>query len=369
MTDITTVKFFDSAQSSAPALSSSAGSLIALLDACLVNGYGSITLDSLVISSNIATATKSTGHGFAMTGTAGPVVRLAGVSVPAALNADWRIVSIPSANTFTFITSGISDQTATGTITAKRAPAGWEKVFSGTNKAVYRALTGTRLYLRVDDSAADTRFVGYESMTDVDTGTDAFPTSAQQSGGYYFNKRSYWRLFADDRTLYLFSATQAWGTEVTFTSTLAFGDINSFKVADSFGAIISGQESSNTLVRLFQTEEFSVGQVSARGADGVTKSVTNTTYIPKDNNNSKYVGRGMEEAYPNPASGGLIVIPYPVWDYGKCWHGNLRGFYVPLHSIQSDGVTETTADGRALLLCRFLSTVGIQAVFDLTGPW
>lgn len=58
---------------------------------------------------------------------------------------------------------------------------GWTKVYTGTNKAVYKQPAGTtEFYLRVDDSAATTVAIrGYETMSDVDTGTGAFPTTVQ----------------------------------------------------------------------------------------------------------------------------------------------------------------------------------------------
>lgn len=62
----------------------------------------------------------------------------------------------------------------------------WEKVFSGTNKAAYRATTGQRYYLQVDDSIGQVaRVRGFASMSDVDTGTDPFPSPTSSSGlGY-----------------------------------------------------------------------------------------------------------------------------------------------------------------------------------------
>lgn len=58
----------------------------------------------------------------------------------------------------------------------------WEKVYSGTNLAVYRSTVGERYYLRVDDTAAQVTGVrGYTSMSDVNTGSDIFPTTTQQT--------------------------------------------------------------------------------------------------------------------------------------------------------------------------------------------
>ena len=149
----TSVKYFDNTMSGAPALPSSAGSLITLLDACLVNGFDQVTLNSLVVADNVATGTVNPNHNFTMTGNTGPVILIAGAT-PSELNGEWRIASIPGSTTFTFITSGITNQTATGTITAKRAAAGWTKALSGTNKAAYSrtAFGVTSMLLRVDDT-------------------------------------------------------------------------------------------------------------------------------------------------------------------------------------------------------------------------
>ena len=201
------VKHFRSNMTGAPTLNGVAGALIGVLDACLVNGFNLKTIDSLTVAAGVATASVGGGHGYEPE----TVVLIAGAS-PAGLNGAKRILSTTT-NTFTFAAAGLGDQTATGAITAKLAPAGWEKVFSGTNKAVYRSLdvTGTRMYLRVDDTAAQfARVVGYEAMTDVDTGVNRFPTEAQRSGGFWWCKASNatatargWTLFADSRTFYL----------------------------------------------------------------------------------------------------------------------------------------------------------------------
>lgn len=70
---------------------------------------------------------------------------------------------------------------------------GWEKVFVGANKAVYRPRHGVRYCFRVNDSghlpsgARDAEVRSYESMTDVDTGLSGMPlvsswfVGAQQS--------------------------------------------------------------------------------------------------------------------------------------------------------------------------------------------
>ena len=61
MTTNTEVKVFQNITGTddvIPQLSGTAGALMTILDACLVNGYGSDTLDNLVVASNVATCTK-----------------------------------------------------------------------------------------------------------------------------------------------------------------------------------------------------------------------------------------------------------------------------------------------------------------------
>ena len=57
---------------------------------------------------------------------------------------------------------------------------GWEKVYTGSNLAVYRPRVGLRMYFRVDDTQSQfARVRCYESMSDVSTGINPFPTFGQ----------------------------------------------------------------------------------------------------------------------------------------------------------------------------------------------
>ena len=123
------VIWFDSAETGAPTLNNAAGSLIAVLDACLLNGFNlkSITIN---VAGGVATATCN-GHGFSTA--TGKLVSIAGAT-PNELNGLKQIASATS-NTFTFPAPGVPDGAATGAITAKRAPLGWTKVHAAANKA------------------------------------------------------------------------------------------------------------------------------------------------------------------------------------------------------------------------------------------
>ncbi len=198
------VKYFHSAMRGAPTVRGTAGTMIGLLDACLIDGFGIVTLTSLVVSGGVATATVSAGNSFE----AGAVILLAGTT-PGTLNGEARVLSATSTG-FTFATTA-ADGAASGTVTAKYAPVGgWEKTFSDTNKAVYRSIDpqANGHYLRVDDSNAYRSLVfGYESMSDVNTGTGRFPTNALLTSGesYWFKYQSAsavatdWYLFGDSR--------------------------------------------------------------------------------------------------------------------------------------------------------------------------
>ena len=173
---------FDSTQPGAPVLSGTAGALRTLLKACLVDGFGAGAVDTLTVSGGIATATYAGAHPFK----AGHVAQYAGAT-PAALNGNKVILSA-TGSSVTFAAPGVPDGAATGTITSKAAPAGWQELFAGTLANVIALKPSvpeaTGCVLRIDDTPTSrARVVGYEAMTDINTGTGRFPTEAQFAGG------------------------------------------------------------------------------------------------------------------------------------------------------------------------------------------
>lgn len=202
----TSVKNFNSAMSGVPALSGTPGSWIALFDAVGVNGFDPKNANSLTVAGGVATLGFTGGHSAQVD----TVIFVEGSSI-AALNGEQKVTAV-GAGVVKFATAA-ANGAATGSITFKMAPAGWSKVYSGTNKAVYKSndpASGGMLY-RVDDTGAQVvRVVGYEAMTDVDTGTGPFPTAVQMNGGGYWAKSTAasatavaWHLVADGRTVYL----------------------------------------------------------------------------------------------------------------------------------------------------------------------
>ena len=379
----TSVKLFQSTDAGAPSLSSTAGSAIAVLDACLVNGYGSVTLTSLVVSGNVATATCNAGHGFAAFNSTYPVIQIAGAT-PGVLNGQWRLASIPDATHFTFATTGISDQTATGTITAKRAAAGWTKPYSGTNLAAYRnnTVSGTGMYLRVDDTGtSDVRIVGYEGMTDVNTGTGPFPTAAQISGGAYFGKANTtsgsraWIVIATDALAYVFFASNA--TYPSAYGSAAFGDLTSLKSGDSYRGVLAGIHSASAAsaaYSFFGDYAGAAKHYSPRSYTGVGTSQLLTLRVPGGVNTTFLSGNGTL-TYPNGPDNGLLLYPNLRLDEGNHARHVFPGVYVSPQNLASalgsslfEVLNVPGLTGRALIGIPQYINIGVGFV-DITGPW
>ena len=246
----TSVKWFRSTMPGAPALRGQAGSLISLLDACLVDGWGIQTASSVVIAGGVATATFPADHAAA----AESVVLVAGAT-PSGLNGEQKVTSAV-ANVITWATAE-ADGTATGTITVKMAPAGWAKVYTDTNLAVYKSADPAAhgQFLRVDDADTTlTRVIGYETMSGVSTGTGPFPTNAQISGGMYWGK-SYnagstdipWAIAADSRAFYFNSAAAVTlGSPYRSGGGYFFGDlVPHSRSGDVFASLLTGSRNSS----------------------------------------------------------------------------------------------------------------------------
>ena len=204
------VYYFNEGLRGVPQLSGTSGALIAVLDACLITGFGTVSVTSLTVADGVATATVSAGNSF----NPHHIILIEGASDPA-LNGRHRVLLDGNSSTsFSFKTTAANGP-ASGTISAKYAPVpGWEKPFSATNKAVYRATTGNRFYYRVDDSLPE-KYVaeirGYETMASVDVGEAPFPLLSLVSTIEKSNAANatgkFWDLVADCRAV-MFGAQQ-----------------------------------------------------------------------------------------------------------------------------------------------------------------
>ncbi|MBS0402813.1 MAG: hypothetical protein JSS18_10075 [Proteobacteria bacterium] len=204
----TSVKHFYSAMSGAPVLSGQAGAMIGLLDACLVTGFDLKSATSLTVAGGVATLAFAGSHSAVVDA----VVLVDGVTgALAGLNGEQKVTAI-AAGVVRFATA-LPDGTAAGSISFKMAPAGWAKVYSGTNLAAYQSphMQSTKMFVRVDDTGTmSCRLRGYEAMSDINTGAGLFPLDSQLNGGGWMSKsaaanatRVNWRIVADARGAYI----------------------------------------------------------------------------------------------------------------------------------------------------------------------
>lgn len=392
---MTSVKFFHSAMPNAPVLSGTAGSLIAVLDACLADGFGLKTADSIVVAGGVATATFSTGHSFEP-----DTIMLVAGATPSGLNGEKRVLTT-STNTVTFSAAGIPDLTATGTITAKLAPAGWAKVFSATSLAAYRSLDveSTRMFLRVDDSGTtNARVVGYENMTDVNTGVGAFPTSVQVAGGGWWPKANSanataraWTLVADSKGFWLHLHTVSGASSGVSGIVWGFGDFASLKSGDSYACQLFCEKSdiattnspSACAVEHCHCAPVPESGYIPRSYTALGGSVACATYVTSGWQTSAGASGAVTNStiplYPNGPDNGLALSGKSVVEPGVCLRGRTRGIYMVVQNCHERFGWRDKIAGQGALLGRKLvaikcgapaGTVSAGVVFvDITGPW
>jgi len=287
---VSQLKVYRSTDASAPSLNGNAGSLISVLDGCLVTGYGVQTAPSpawthpVATASNIASYKQPAGSGFGVV---------------------------------------INDATPDGTALGKEAWAtGWESVAG----------------------------VG----SPVGSGTNQFPTAAQLlTTGHVVIRKSTatgatvrdWVVFADSRTFYFFALTgDVGGTYFGFM----FGDIYSvLATADPYNCaiigrnVVNGALAANEGMDLFSTLSSAVvGNYLARSYSGAVGSTT----FGKHGDATKGSGTSLlgTMQYPNPEDSDIYLSP--IWvaeNGGPNIRGRLRGIYQPLHAIANftDGQT------------------------------
>jgi hypothetical protein len=276
------VTFYRSTDTSAPSLTGAVGSLVALLDACLVNGYGS------------------------------------------------------------------------------QAAAGWTIAYTATNKRDYKQGTGSNgYYLDVDDSAPTTakeaRMRGYETMSALATGTQAFPTSAQSSFGDICRKSNTadatarpWYCIADATCFYLFVDTGDF-TGPAYSCGFMFGDFFSYKSGDIYNTAIVGRKAENSSSDVDEwlqvinssanaliSTAWPTGHYVDRHWTGVGGSLPFSKFASllaglSSGTGGNNTGSSISLcAYPNGPDGALELSPLWIGHQGNV-RGYLKGLWCPLH--------------------------------------
>lgn len=252
------VKYFTSIIPGAPALSASAGSMVDVLDACLVTGWGLQSVTQVVVTSGVAVASVASNTAFNTL----RVVLLGGFSTTA-LNGEW-LVTESTSNTFTFLAPVVPNGTyTTGTPTAKIAPLGFEILFTDTNKRIYRSLSiyGNGVCLHVDDTNTATGWDQvanssgtYRAQTKVDiavlpTNIDSYQSNTNRSWWVKSNLSTgtsarQWMLVGDDRGFYInYLPNNAYTTgRLEYFGELA----NVSRPNDKFATLITGFDQANS---------------------------------------------------------------------------------------------------------------------------
>lgn len=238
---------------------------------------------------------------------------------------------------------------------------GWTKPFTGTNKAAYKQPAGTNgFYLRVVDTgttAASPTGRGFETMTDVDTGTGPFPTVAQVSGdGVPLRKgdttNNQWRCVTDGKIVYFGARESSFGVWVWW----AFGDFISALATDSYNTCLLGCVT-NAGIAVHGISSYTTnasGNYIARDGTQTGGSVATSKVAGIEITNTNVMGAGGT-TYPDPIHGGINLSP--VWLVDRPTNtirGVLPGLWNILHETDnaSPFVHGDTFDGAGNLAGR-----------------
>ena len=425
---MTTVKHFTNVMQGAPQLANKWGCMVELLDACLVNGFNQKPVASITVPSmGTAIVTIAAGHLYKVD----QVLLIEGAN-EAAFNGEVRVVSVAS-NKFTCTINAQAAGNASGTMTVKVAPLGFEKVFSGTSKGVYRSknVLSNRPYLRVDDCRADAYNTGWakrakvgmaQGMVDIDTvdGAQApysasnpnqnWETTGEVNSGavvdgwykWYYTRHTGsshsestgapeynrpWVLVGDDRGFYLFNEhdnTQGNSGRGGY----CFTDFESYRQGDPFNTLLAATDRycradatingyGNDHANWFNRSMDMTGKILMRdhtllgGNQRVGLTSLNT------NNGQTISGRATGIPFPNPVDYSLILHPtFLMQESSKGLRGKLPGL-MWVHNdqpLQDLNIVENVVGyaGRKFLLVRMCyenEQSTSVMAMDITGPW
>lgn len=282
------MNFFRGSQLGAPALSTlGVGDLARVLDPCLGTGFTAQSC-TIVVAGGVATVSLT-----ANTYRKGQRITIAGVSGGptgfALLNTTSRIVT-EGTNSFTLAAAGVSNGSATGTITAQLAGLGWGTAFTATNQRAYRAASGLRHYLMINDNSNTNTCIvrAFTAMSAVTTGTGPFPTAAQSDtnlrwarpdptafpsttispGSTYDDS---WVLIGDDKRFFIGICI----TNPGWRDWYGFGEFQSYKPADAYNSFIMGHcnlDGSDTLAISSNAPNVSLTSITNQGTDAYYSS-------------------------------------------------------------------------------------------------
>lgn len=381
MAGIHDVRYYDSEMTGAPAPGLyGAGKMIALLDACLVNGFNLHPVEQIVVAAGVATATTSDEHGFRDY----TVIRVGGCAEPA-LNGDWKS-DVVAGTTFSWTTT-VADGVYGGTMSAKTAPLGWTKEFSGTNVAVYRQKDGAQYYFRIDDNdVRDSLVSGYRIKTDASAnGVGVFP-----GNGINFSKNAdssavKWFVAGDGGTVYFLNAPfGAEGDSPPQYGDFAlrgFGQFGSFVPDDVGPVFVAGMTVAGSVYYGYQAGGINYpGQFNSFYLALDSFQATPTQACIRFSSFAGGWGSASALLGLNPADNSFLFHhPVHIQEPSGSIRGVLPGLWQPINKMATKSNEVELVDGRRILLKKgpdvdfinvqtFGGRIGLIG-FDITGPW
>lgn len=265
--------------------------------------------------------------------------------------------------------------------------AGWSRPFSNGGVQVFRnsSVSGSGAYIRVRDDGSDAtlntgciaQVFAYSAMTDIDTGRDQTPSTAQQPGGSFIAKAPLpnedargWMAVATEIGFYLFTA---WSRFQNGYGAYYYGDLESGVSGDVFPFVLFGSNALQRYAGAWNTESCSLFFASALGVRVDEVSAPGSSYAPggfamrsySDGQNSpgrlattgvdpggsgsgrrRSYGSGAYPAGPDTAHGGYNYMRAVVREAPFAIRGHLPGVLVPLHARpHEDGTAVSYIDG------------------------
>lgn len=275
-----------------------------------------------------------------------------------------------------------------------KAAAGWTAAFDGASKTAFRQGAGSMFYLRVQDDGPgagtfkEARIIGYETMSDVDTGTGPFPTAAQMANGLFVRKSVAadatardWIVVADDITVYVFIKSEVAVGVAGAWLAFAFGDFYSVVNADAYNCMISGRTTENSTSTANSVDRFALLQAAIGPGAGVGFYVarsylgTGGSVLMTRTSNSNLLGSSTALLgtipYPNPSDGGMYISKVWIGDNttapANSIRGWIRGFWQFMHAIASVADQDTvsgTGDfaGKTFLFIKEAASSGVYMI-------
>jgi len=262
-----------------------------------------------------------------------------------------------------------------------KSPAGWTVEYTDlANRMVFRAPTGHRRFLRVDDDIPSLNRLAtvqaYNIMSGVDTGEGLFPLLTQSATGIQFLKSDVedgtnlrdWILLANEKIFYLIVN---WNLSAQFVDATisCFGEYYSFNPSDAYNTILAGK----------RTQSFSIdSNLNPFGSYSNISSTVDGTYTERaftQIGSSVLMGKHGDSAkaglqFPNPTDGGVFYAPICLTEPNVV-RGILPGIWHIPHNA-SDMNHGDTFDGvgvhagKTFMICKYYQ--GVVAL-EISDTW